>query len=79
MAALMPLFRLPLIVCFKTTANEGPGDIAPKQQIPTIVSQEVSVIMNSQLLKWLRSLFHFNEVGKFQPYQTSALNMHLGV
>mgnify|MGYP006138245975 FL=1 len=35
--------------------------------------------MNSQLLKWLRSLFHFNEVGKFQPYQTSALNMHLGV
>jgi hypothetical protein len=34
--------------------------------------------MNSQMLKCLRSLFHFNEVGKFQPRQTSALNSHLG-
>ena len=32
--------------------------------------------MNSQLLKCLCSLFYFNEVGKFQPRQASALNSH---
>lgn len=38
-AATKPANRPPLSVCCSTTANDGPGDIAPSRQIETTVNQ----------------------------------------